>query len=185
MSSLPITDRKIRFGLVGCGRISKNHIGAIAQHGDRAELVEICDTNPEALQAAEAATGARPFSSLSDMLAQGNADALVLATPSGLHPWQAIEVAQAGRHVVSEKPMATRWEDGKRMVKACDEAGVRLFVVKQNRRNATLQLVKKAIEQGRFGRIYMVTVNVFWTRPQGITTPPAGAASGNGTAAHS
>ena len=62
--------------------------------------------------------------------------------------------------------MATRWEDGKRMVQACDNAGVRLFVVKQNRYNATLQLAKRAVEQGRFGRIYMVTVNVFWTRPQ-------------------
>jgi UDP-N-acetyl-2-amino-2-deoxyglucuronate dehydrogenase len=52
------------------------------------------------------------------------------------------------------------------MVRACDEAGVRLFVVKQNRRNPTLQLLKQAVEQGRFGRIYMVNVNVFWTRPQ-------------------
>jgi UDP-N-acetyl-2-amino-2-deoxyglucuronate dehydrogenase len=62
--------------------------------------------------------------------------------------------------------MATRWQDGKRMVAACDAAGVRLFVVKQNRRNATLQMLKKAIEQDRFGRIYMVSVNVFWNRPQ-------------------
>ena len=62
---------------------------------------------------------------------------------------------------------------------------MRLFVVKQNCRNATLQLVKKAIEQGRFGRIYMVTVNVFWTRPQEYYDAAAGAASGNGTAAHS
>jgi len=62
--------------------------------------------------------------------------------------------------------MATRWDDGKRMVAACDDAGVRLFVVKQNRRNATLQLLKKALEQQRFGRIYMVAVNVFWSRPQ-------------------
>jgi UDP-N-acetyl-2-amino-2-deoxyglucuronate dehydrogenase len=67
---------------------------------------------------------------------------------------------------MTEKPMATRWEDGKRMVQACDAAGVRLFVVKQNRRNPTLQLLKRAVEKGRFGRIYMVTVNVFWTRPQ-------------------
>jgi UDP-N-acetyl-2-amino-2-deoxyglucuronate dehydrogenase len=52
------------------------------------------------------------------------------------------------------------------MVRACDEAGVRLFVVKQNRRNRTLQLLKQAVQQGRFGRLYMVTVNVFWTRPQ-------------------
>lgn len=166
MNLPPITDRKIRFALVGCGRISKNHIAALAQHADRADLTEVCDTNPESLRNAVETTGARGFASLSELLQQGHADAVVLATPSGLHPWQAVEAAQAGRHVVSEKPMATRWEDGKRMVKACDEAGVRLFIVKQNRRNATLQLVKKAIDSGRFGRIFMVTVNVFWTRPQ-------------------
>jgi UDP-N-acetyl-2-amino-2-deoxyglucuronate dehydrogenase len=68
--------------------------------------------------------------------------------------------------VVTEKPMATRWEDGKEMVRECDEAGVSLFVVKQNRRNRTLQLVKRAVEKRRFGRIYMVNINVFWTRPQ-------------------
>jgi UDP-N-acetyl-2-amino-2-deoxyglucuronate dehydrogenase len=62
--------------------------------------------------------------------------------------------------------MATRWQDGLDMVRACDEAGVRLFVVKQNRRNRTLQLLKQATGQGRFGRIYMVSVNVFWSRPQ-------------------
>jgi UDP-N-acetyl-2-amino-2-deoxyglucuronate dehydrogenase len=67
---------------------------------------------------------------------------------------------------MTEKPMATRWADGKRMVAACDAAGVRLFVVKQNRRNATLQLLKRAVEKDRFGRIYLATINVFWSRPQ-------------------
>jgi UDP-N-acetyl-2-amino-2-deoxyglucuronate dehydrogenase len=62
--------------------------------------------------------------------------------------------------------MATKWRDGVRMVEACDDAGVRLFVVKQNRRNSTLRLLKQAIEKGRFGRIYMVNINVFWSRPQ-------------------
>ena len=75
-------------------------------------------------------------------------------------------VARAGFDVMTEKPMATRWQDGLSMVKACDEAGVLLFVVKQNRRNRTLQLLKRAIDGGRFGRIYMVNVNVFWSRPQ-------------------
>jgi len=83
-----------------------------------------------------------------------------------LHPEETIEIALSGRHVMTEKPMATRWHDGLRMVKACDDNGVRLFVVKQNRRNATLQLLKRAVEQKRFGRIYMVNINVFWTRPQ-------------------
>ena len=162
----PITDRKIRFALVGCGRIANNHFGALEQHKDRAELVDVCDVDPKALEAAVSRTGARGHLSLTAMLETTTADLVVLATPSGLHSRQAIEIAQSGRSVMTEKPMATRWQDGIRMVEACDAAGVRLFVVKQNRRNATLQLLKQAMDKRRFGRIYMVNINVFWTRPQ-------------------
>lgn len=168
--SLPILDRPIRFALVGCGRIAKNHIEALAKHAGRAEIVAVCDTRPEALQMAVAATGAAGFASLDALLAgsepEKQADIVVLATPSGLHPQQAIAVARAGRHVLSEKPMATKFDEGMAMVRACRDAGVKLFVVKQNRLNATVQLVKQAIGQGRFGRIFLSTVNVFWTRPQ-------------------
>lgn len=162
----PIVDRKIRFAIVGCGRIAQNHFNALQSHADRAEIVAVCDTDPAALRAAAELTGAKPYASLRDMLAETNADIVCLTTPSGLHPDQAVEVAASGRHVLTEKPMATRWHDGVRMVKACDDASVRLFVVKQNRRNATLQLLKRAVEGGRFGRIYAVNINVFWTRPQ-------------------
>jgi len=164
--SPPIAGRKIRFALAGCGRIASNHFAAIAKHADRAELVDICDTDAQALKKAAAQTGARGHASLTEMLGETKADIVVLATPSGLHPEQAIECAHAGFHVMTEKPMATRWQDGLRMVRACDEVPVRLFVVKQNRRNATLQLLKRAIEKDRFGRIYMVNINVFWSRPQ-------------------
>ena len=160
-----VLDRKIRFALIGCGRIASNHFNAIAQHADRCELVGVCDINADALASAAASTGARPYRNLADMLARCDADAFIIATPSGLHPDQAVQIAAAGRHVITEKPMATRWEDGKRMVAACDAAGVRMFVVKQNRRNATLQLLKSAVDKKRFGRIYMVNLNVFWTRP--------------------
>ena len=161
-----ITDRKIRFALVGCGRIAANHFSSIEQHADRAELVDVCDNDPAALAAAVERTGARGHASLDDLLAVTNADAIILTTPSGLHPTQSIACSQAGFHVVSEKPMATRWHDGLEMVKAADQAGRHLFIVKQNRRNATLQLLKRAVEAKRFGRLYMVNVNVFWTRPQ-------------------
>jgi len=162
----PITDRKIRFALVGCGRIAKNHFAALDAHADRAELVAVCDIDQAALDAAVETTGAAPYRELGAMLEKTDADIVVLTTPSGLHPDQTIEVAANSRHVMTEKPMATRWHDGVRMVRACDDAKVRLFVVKQNRRNATLQLLKRAVDQGRFGRIYMVNLNVFWTRPQ-------------------
>jgi len=162
----PITDRPIRFALAGCGRIATNHFGALEKHKDRAQLVAVCDVDAAALERAAKKTGARPYASYAEMLEQSKADIVVLATPSGLHPAQTVQAAEAGKHVMTEKPMATRWEDGKHMVAACDEAGVRLFVVKQNRRNATLQLLKRAVEKKRFGRIFMVTINVFWTRPQ-------------------
>ena len=161
-----IVDRKIRLGLAGCGRIARNHFEAVRQHGDRCELVDVCDTDPVALAAAVQATGATGHASLTEMLARTAADCIILTTPSGLHPRQTIEAARAGFHVMTEKPMATRWQEGLDMVRACDEAGVRLFVVKQNRCNPTLQLLKSAVAAGRFGRIYMATVNVFWSRPQ-------------------
>ena len=162
----PILDRKIRFALVGCGRIAKNHFDSIKQHTDQAELVGVCDIDQNALEAAVTYTGAKPYANLDALLADTNADVVILTTPSGLHADQTVQIAATGRHVMTEKPMATRWHDGLRMVKACDDAGVRLFVVKQNRRNATLQLLKRAVEKKRFGRIYMVNINVFWTRPQ-------------------
>lgn len=161
-----IIGRKIRIALVGYGRIAEKHLEAIRAHGDRLELVAVCDVDHAALDAAVQRSGARGFGSLRSLLADSHADVVVLCTPSGLHPAQTIQIAAAGRHVITEKPMATRWADGKRMVEACDAASVRLFVVKQNRRNATLQLLKRAVEQKRFGRIYMVNLNVFWSRPQ-------------------
>ena len=162
----PITGRPVRFALVGCGRISGKHFEAFERHADQAALVAVCDIDPETLAAAAARTGAKPFESIERLLAGSDADVVVICTPSGLHAEQTVKAAEAGRHVVTEKPMATRWLDGQRMVHACDAAGVRLFVVKQNRRNPTLALLKRAVDLGRFGPIHSVQVNVFWNRPQ-------------------
>ena len=155
------------------------------RHHDTTELVSVCDVEPTALEKAVAQTGAGGFRQIRDLLASSSPDVVVLATPSGLHPEQAIQVAESGRHVMTEKPMATRWEDGKRMVAACDAAGVRLFVVKQNRRNATLQLLKRAVDKGRFGRIYMVRSTSFGRGRSPITTAPRGAGRGSSMAARS
>ncbi len=163
-----ISDRKIRFAVIGCGRIAANHFAAIEKNGADCELVAVCDTDPAALAEAAKTTGAPGYASLAALLdgAEPRPDVVVLTTPSGLHPQQAVAAAEAGFHVMTEKPMATRWQDGLRMVDACDRAGVQLFVVKQNRRNPTLQMLKKAVRDGRFGRIFSVAINVFWSRPQ-------------------
>jgi UDP-N-acetyl-2-amino-2-deoxyglucuronate dehydrogenase len=161
-----ITGRKVRFAVVGCGRIAAKHFEALETHRDRAQIVAVCDVDSAALSEAQRRTAAPGYASLAQLLEQCNADVVVLATPSGLHATQTMLAARAGRHVVTEKPMATHWRDGLAMVQACDQAGVRLFVVKQNRRNTTLQLLKRAVDLKRFGRIFMVAINVFWSRPQ-------------------
>lgn len=162
----PILNRKIRIAVIGCGRIAKNHFSSITKHADDLELVGVCDVDQDARSQACREFDTTGYDTLVELVAKAKPDLVVLATPSGLHSGQAIELSQLKVNVMTEKPMATNWQSAKRMVDACDNAGVRLFVVKQNRRNATLQLVKTAMEQKRFGRLFMVNVNVFWTRPQ-------------------
>lgn len=161
-----LNDRKLRIAVVGCGRISKNHFGSIEKHQDDIELVAICDNNKDVLAKHKDQYSVKGYLKLEEMLEHENLDLIAICTPSGVHPDQVVMAAQHGVTVITEKPMATRWSDGVRMVKACDEAGVRLFVVKQNRRNSTLQLLKRAVTEKRFGKIHVVHLNVFWTRPQ-------------------
>jgi UDP-N-acetyl-2-amino-2-deoxyglucuronate dehydrogenase len=161
-----VTDRKLRIAVVGCGRIARSHFGAIARHAKDMELAAVCDNNPEVLRAVRAQYDVPGYLRMEEMLQQEHLDLVALCTPSGYHPQQTIMAARHGVNIMTEKPMATRWGDGLDMVRACDEAGVRLFVVKQNRSNTTLQLLKRAIDEKRFGRIYMVNINVFWSRPQ-------------------
>ena len=165
--NLPIiTDRKIRIGVVGCGRISKNHLEAIHTFCDDFDLVAVCDIDARALDALELDHKVTKFNDLNEMLVTENLDVITICTPSGLHADQTIMAAECGVNIICEKPMATRYMDGLRMVKACDQASVRLFVVKQNRLNPTLQLLKSAVSEERFGSIKLVQINVFWTRPQ-------------------
>lgn len=161
----PITGRKIRIAIVGCGRISKNHFGAIEAHHDDFELVSVCDIDQSVL-AHHVSDTVSGYVSMEEMLENEQLDVVALCTPSGIHADQTELAAKHKVNVVTEKPMATRLQNGIRMVRACDDAGVRLFVVKQNRRNTTLQLLKRAIEERRFGKIHMVHLNVFWSRPQ-------------------
>lgn len=163
---LPVSNQKIKIAIVGCGRISKNHFGSIEAHEDDFELVAVCDIDPIVLNEHSDRYKVPGYRDMEEMLQKEQLDLVALCTPSGIHPNQAVLAARYKVHVVTEKPMATRWNDGVRMVKACDEAGVRLFVVKQNRRNTTLRLLKRAVTEKRFGKIHMVHLNVFWTRPQ-------------------
>ena len=157
--------RAFRIGLVGCGRISKNHFDAIRKI-EGLKLAAVCDTDLERAERAGGEYGVPCYRTLEDMLRAGDFDVVTICTPSGLHSAHGIAAAQAGKHVVTEKPMSLTLRQADDLVRACDDAGVQLFVVKQNRLNPPIQLLKRAVDKGRFGRIYMANVTVRWQRPQ-------------------
>jgi UDP-N-acetyl-2-amino-2-deoxyglucuronate dehydrogenase len=166
MSEIPaVTAERIRLMLVGCGRISDRHFDAIESIPDLG-LVAVCDEDHERARVAGERFSVPAFTSYGAMLAESDAHVAVICTPSGLHPRHGIMAAERGLHVISEKPMATRMEDADALVRACDEANVHLFVVKQNRLNPGVVLLKRAIEKGRFGRIFLANTTVRWQRPQ-------------------
>jgi len=157
---------KIKIGLVGCGRISKKHLDAIKFHSKLISLHAVCDIDKTVLSN-NRFNGVTKYLSIEDMLShESDLDLVVLCTPSGLHPSQAILCSKYGLNTMTEKPMATRWKDGLKMISAFDSAKRHLFVVKQNRFNPTLKILKQAIDENRFGKINLVQVNVFWTRGQ-------------------
>jgi len=157
---------KLRFGLIGCGRIAKNHFEAMAQL-EEAKFTACCDIIHErADEAAHTYHVPAVYYNYHDMLKKEQLDIVSICSPSGLHPQMGIDVANHHIHVLTEKPMATNIQAAGELIAACDKNNVKLFVVKQNRLNATMQLLKRAVDKNRFGQIYLAQSNVFWQRPQ-------------------
>lgn len=155
-----------RFAILGCGIVSRVHARAIAGL-EEARLVGCCSARECSREAFAKETGCSPFTSYSAMLADSGCDVVSICTPSGQHPEQIIAAAEAGKHVVVEKPLGLRLAEADRAIEACEHAGVKLFVVMQNRYNPAIRLLKRAMDAGRFGRIYMLLARVLWFRDQG------------------
>ena len=155
----------MRVAIVGCGRIAKNHVGPLREIPDLS-LAAVCDLQQERAEAFGRAAGVPVYTNYHEMLARERIDIVCILTPSGMHPAHVIACAKAGKHVVVEKPMALRLQDADDMIRACDEAGVKLFVVKQNRFNVPVVKTREALEAGRFGRLILGTVRVRWCRDQ-------------------
>ena len=158
--------KKIKIAVVGCGRISEIHFSVIKKLEREFVLKAVCDNNHHVLMNHEKKYNVKGYSNLEEMLNYEELDLVVLCTPSGLHSKQTCLIASKAINVITEKPMATNLNDALNMIKACEENGVKLFVIKQNRNNPTIKVLKRAIDEKRFGKINLIQLNVFWTRPQ-------------------
>lgn len=160
-------NKKLRFVLVGCGRISKRHAELLGlEQIENAELVGVCDVVVEKAKALAERFSVPYFSDMDEMLNTVEADVITVLTESGAHAKHVVHLAKYKKHIVVEKPMALTLDDADSMIRACDEAGVKLFVVKQNRFNVPVLKLREALEEGRFGKLVLGTVRVRWCRPQ-------------------
>ena len=156
----------IRFGIVGCGRIVSKHLEAISEI-ESAQLVAVCDIDEKKAKSVGEKYGVPYYNSYDDMISKNEIDVVTVLTPSGLHAEHVIDIVKKfKKNIICEKPMALKLSDADEMIRICDENGVKLFVVKQNRYNLPVQKLKEVLDAGRFGKLVMGTVRVRWARHQ-------------------
>ena len=153
-------EKKIKIAISGCGKISKNHLEAISTLKDFFQLIAVCDISQENLNNISKSYKVKCYTDFEEMISKEELDLVTICTPSGIHPAQTKLAAKKNINVITEKPMATNLYDGLQMVRSCSENNVKLFVVKQLRLNPTFQQLKKAIQDKRFGKLYISQINV-------------------------
>jgi UDP-N-acetyl-2-amino-2-deoxyglucuronate dehydrogenase len=152
-------------GIAGAGTIGAVHAEALDElQGTR--LVAVAEAREVTGHKLAEAHGAEWHADFGELLGRSDMDVVVICTPSGLHPDQAVAAARAGKHVITEKPMATTLEGANRMIHACREAGVTLTVIYQYRFNRDALRLKRAVEAGLFGRPVLGNAFVHWHRTQ-------------------
>jgi len=157
----------LNFSLVGCGRIAKRHSELLGfEQINNARLVAVCDINEDRANIIGSQFNVPYYNDMHKMMSSEKVDVVVVLTESGSHAKHVIQLAPYGKHIIVEKPMALTLRDADSMITACDMAGIKLFVVKQNRFNVPVVKLREALENGRFGKLVMGTVRVRWCRPQ-------------------
>ena len=155
-------NQKIKFGIVGCGRIAQRHAEHIKNKG---ELVAVCDIVKERADETGKKYYSEVYYSIDELLKSAKGIEVVsICSPNGLHAEHAIKCLKAGMHVLCEKPMAISVYDCGEMIKAAEKTNKRLFAIKQNRFNPPVEAVKKALDEGRLGKIYSIQLSCFWNR---------------------
>lgn len=162
---------KLNFAIIGCGRISYKHVEALINNSDEAQLVALCDIIEEKAVERKAQyednienSNVNVYINYMEMLQKENIDVVTIATESGYHAKHAIDCLNKNVHVLVEKPMALSIEDIDKMIALAGDKNKKICVSHQNRFNPPIQKLRKAVEEGRFGRLINGTARILWTR---------------------
>jgi len=156
--------KKINFAVIGCGHIGPRHAKHIHNNKD-ASLIAVCDIKIErAKEVAEKYNCPIIERDYKKLLDNKDIDVVNICVPNYLHAKMSVDFLKSGKHVVCEKPMCIKIEEGLKMIDQEKRAGKHLFIVKQNRYNPPVAEVKKTINEGLLGKIYMCNANLYWNR---------------------
>ena len=167
--------KKLKFAIIGCGRISYKHVEALLKNKGEAVLVATCDPiedrarakKNEYLNKADFETKINVYTDYKIMLQNEDIDVVTIATESGYHPEIAIYCMSKGKNVICEKPMALSIEDADKMIISAKENNVKLCVSHQNRFNPSIKVLREALEEKRFGKLTNGTATILWNRNMG------------------
>lgn len=161
----------MKYALIGCGRIATNHIKAATNN--KLDIVAVCDIRPENMEnllskhKLENINSIKRYTDYKDMVRENEIELIGIATESGVHAEIALYCIDQGINVIIEKPMAMSMEDAQKIVISAEKKGVAVSACHQNRFNVAVQETRKALEEGRFGKLSHGSINVRWNRNQG------------------
>lgn len=156
----------MKYALIGCGRISPNHIAAAV--ANQLEIVAMCDINPDNIVDKklkfDLPDTVKEYLDYREMLKKEDIDLIAIATESGKHAQIALECIEAGCNLIIEKPIALSLEDADEIIKKADEKGVKVCACHQNRFNKSIQKIREAVDKKRFGKLFYGTAHIRWCR---------------------
>lgn len=156
----------MRYALIGCGRISPNHIAAAI--ANELEIVGLCDLDlknvKDKMAKFKLSSSIHQYTDYKEMLDKEKPELVAIATESGKHAAIALDCIEAGCNLIIEKPIALSLEDADKIIKKAEEKNVKVCACHQNRFNKSVQKIREALEMGRFGRMFYGTAHIRWNR---------------------
>lgn len=165
-------DVNITYALIGCGRISPNHIAAALENN--LEIVAICDIElgkmEETISKFNLPTTVKKYTNYQEMLEKENPKLIAICTESGKHGQIALDCIEAGSNLIIEKPIALSLEEADQIIEKAKEKNVKVCACHQNRFNKSVQKIREAVEAERFGRLLHGTAHIRWNRGEDYYT---------------
>ena len=155
---------KIKLAIIGCGRIFDKHKTAVEKLSKQFDIDSVCDLKLKKIKRKSFLKKIKIYNSIDKLCKNSDASLIAILTPSGYHYDHIKKVSNYFKNIIVEKPMVMNSDQANKIVAICKKKKINLFIVKQNRYNPAIRKLKEAIDQKRFGKIFLATIRLRWSR---------------------